>query len=166
MIFLPAEARRNLAWSLWQCDYNKARAQAPLVHLFARVVPVNLGTTRADMLAVESGWGGYSPLPLAGPSDQGITPGGNDLTLFRECLWTATTGGLPANVVGYWIDLTVYRGARGLAWIEYLPTPVLMYGTGDVIAITPQFAFGQLQPDALETAPLGGGLVYAGDLLP
>lgn len=162
MIFIPREGRAALNWSLWQCDYRSAKAQMPQVHLYGADIGFALGMTLADLLLIESAWGGYAPLPLKTPVDAGEDLAGDDLTTFAETLWTADGSGLPAMIYGYWVDLLCAGLTRRLAWIERFPAPVLMADAGDAVAITPQFALGALGPCNLVVGGLVGGVVLGG----
>jgi hypothetical protein len=166
MICIPREGRVALSWSLFQSDYLSSAAQQWEIHLYTSAVPLNLGTTRAELLLAEAAWGDYLPQPLRLPADVGETSAGNELTVFAEALWTAGAGGLPVAVYGYWIDVLTYRLTRSLAWVESLPVTVMMEDEGDIIAIAPQFALGQLQPDSVIATAIGGGLLLGGDLGP
>ena len=162
MIFLPREARAALSWSLWQCDYISSAAQEPQIHLYAADVPINLATTLADLVAAEATFGDYFPGPLGRPSDLGFTDAGNDLVSWPETLWKVGPSGTPCDCYGYWVDLLTYRLTRSLAWVERFPAPIAMRSEGSYLAITPQFAIGQLQPDPLAARLHGGGIVLGG----
>jgi len=109
-------------------------ANTSRVHLFTNPYTPDLTTTPASF--TEAAFAGYAPIALPLAIDHGIDGSGDDDWYFNSIAWTASGGGLPETIYGYWIDyVNPVTSALSILWCQRFDTPFAFIHAGDTLPL-------------------------------